>query len=118
MHIKDCNASDNHTHVIVDTFFGVDNSQNLYADVHIKTCKKCHRIWIWYLIETECHTSAGKWFLGEITQSQLNSLTLNNVIELLESLPSITYGGGYFNGVVKQHTGDILSHYARTNTPN
>lgn len=110
---KDCTLSHSKEHNIEKIFLGIDNSQNKNAEVEVHKCVNCKRIWIWYLIETEWHSNASKWFLGEITQEQLDSLNINNVIDLLESLPSITYGGSFFNGMISQGVSSFFSFYAR-----
>lgn len=117
MHISDCSVTSSHIHDIDKQFFDVDNSQDKYADVYLDNCKNCKRIWIWYMIEAEWHSNSGRWFLGEITQEQFETLSINSILELMESLSLVRYGGSFFNGTINESNGSILSLHARKNTP-
>ncbi len=67
-----------------------------YGEVEIETCKFCHTMWLRYFVEYEAFTASGRWFRGILSEKDALTITPENAIAYLESLPWYFAGGSYF----------------------
>ncbi len=84
--------------------FGMDRR---YAQVTIEKCRECGSLWLQYLYEHEAISGSGRWYRGEITAEQQQSITADNAKSVLESLPSYFYGGSYYFDTIARSSGPI-----------
>lgn len=84
---------------------GVDDTKGRYADVTLNTCVHCGTVWVKYHAEFESYGRSGRWYLGVVTEEALKTLTPENTVAYLESLPGYFYGGSYFNSPGKHGHG-------------
>lgn len=75
---------------------GIDDTNGRYADVTLNTCVHCGKVWVKYHVEFESFSYSGRWYMGEVTEEVLKTLTPENTVAYLESLPHYFYGGSYF----------------------
>jgi len=78
-----------------------------YGEIQIETCKSCGTKWLRYFWEHEAFTASGRWYKGIVDDSSLPTLTPENCVKYLESLPWYIYGGSYFNTMGKRGSGSI-----------
>lgn len=76
---------------------GTDETKGRYGDVSVETCKACGSKWVRYYVAYEGFTASGRWYRGLVIDDMLSSLTPENAVELLESLPWHFAGGSYFD---------------------
>ena len=87
---------------------GVDKTNNRHADVRIDTCVTCGRKWLHYHVEYEAFSQSGRWYRGLLLENEVASLTPENAVQFLESLPWHIYGGSYFATSGRRGTGRII----------
>ena len=87
---------------------GTDPSEGRFADVTLETCTECGQLWVRYQFEFEAFTGSGRWYRAKVDAAQASSLEAINAAKLLESLPSYTAGGSYFNGQVHERSGRLV----------
>ena len=97
------------SHDFEEMYLGTDNSTGLHPEVSILQCKKCNKKKVRILVEMEWTSRSARWFEGEISEDELKLLTPENAIPYLGSLSVIIYGGSYFNGMVRQGNGSIIT---------
>ncbi len=85
---------------------GIDENY-AYAEVSIKTCKKCGTKWVNYLIEQEQYTKAGRWWRAPVDVEHANGLTALNAKEYLESLEWCFTGGSFYDGLIHKKSKPI-----------
>ena len=90
------------------TYIGCDETNGRFGDVELFNCKTCGRCWLHYLVEYEAFTSSGRWYRGLIAPDQVASITPQNAVAILESLPWHFYGGSYFETYGKKGSGSII----------
>lgn len=78
-----------------------------YGEIQIETCKSCGTNWLRYFWEHEGFTASGRWYKGIVDDAALSTLTPDNCVEYLESLPWYIYGGSYFNTMGNRGAGSI-----------
>jgi hypothetical protein len=88
-------------------WIGVDETDGRFGEVSIETCNHCGGKCIHYFVEYEAVTASGRWFRGLITPEIEPTVTPNNAVALLESLPWHLYGGSYFRSAWAKGTGAI-----------
>jgi hypothetical protein len=72
---------------------GVDETNGRHGDVTIQQCRSCGALWLKYLLEWEWYAESGRWYRGQMTPEQAESLTPQNAAEMLGALPWHFYGG-------------------------
>jgi hypothetical protein len=75
---------------------GTDRS---WADVALRTCRRCGRIWLYYHYENEGFSKSGRWYRGVVSAQAAQSVETENALELLAKLEWYICGGSYFGGV-------------------
>jgi hypothetical protein len=88
-------------------FVGIDETNGRFAEVNIRQCKACGRLWLHYLVEFEAIPASGRYFMGLITRESADSLPAGGAIEYLNQLDWHLYGGSYFNGQKGRSTNQV-----------
>jgi len=89
------------------TDIGVDETKGRFGSVDSYHCKHCGRYWLHYHVEYEAFSRSGRWYRGLITREQATSVTPENAVALLDSLPWHFYGGSYFDTPGKKGSGPV-----------
>lgn len=89
------------------TDWGVDKTNNRFAEISTYVCKHCATQWLHYFVEYEAFSQSGRWYRGKITAKQLSGLTTETVVAFLESLESYIFGGSFFNTKGKYGSGKV-----------
>ena len=81
---------------------GIDKTKGRFGEVAIEKCNQCGSFWLSYFWENEAVTKSGKWYRGIVDENDLDSITPENSLAYLESLPWHIYGGSFFgtNGII------------------
>ena len=77
------------------------------AEVSLLTCPVCGRYWLRYFYENEAFSKSGRWYLGEISKSRVNSLRPEDGRSILGELQWYFYCGSYFDGKTGRSSGPI-----------
>jgi len=86
---------------------GIDETNNRNGEVSIKTCKKCGRKWLHYLVEYWFYKDTGRWYRGLIAENMEHSITAENAVTILDSLECRFEGGTYFDSDGRKSTGPV-----------
>ena len=84
---------------------GIDTTNGRFGDVSIETCKHCGARWLHYLVEYEAFTKSGRWYRGLMTPELQRTVTAQNAVAVIESLPWYFYGGSYFESTGRKGSG-------------
>jgi hypothetical protein len=91
----------------VSTDIGIDKTEGRFAEVRIKTCKKCAQKWLHYFFEIEGQTGSGRWYRGAISNESAEAMTAEHAAGFLEGLESYFVGGSYFGSLGTKGSGSI-----------
>jgi hypothetical protein len=83
---------------------GIDDQ---HGEVTAWTCNKCGRKWLYYLIEYEYLTAAGRMFTGAISPDALAGVTAENAVGAFETMDWYFRGGSAFGGKLIKTTGPL-----------
>jgi hypothetical protein len=83
---------------------GVDDH---YGEVSVWVCTKCGRNWLYYLIEYEYLTAAGRIFTGVISPQAAAEVKVGNAVDVFESMDWFFRGGSAFGGKLLRTTGPL-----------
>lgn len=83
---------------------GVDKH---YGEVTVWTCKKCGRNWLYYFIEYEYLTGAGRMFTGVISPQAAADVKADTAVDLFETMEWYFRGGSAFGGRLVRTTGPL-----------
>ncbi len=75
-----------------------DMTDGRYADVEIRQCVICERLWLLYAVEYEAFSKSGRWARGEIEADRAATINPGEATDYLAALPTYLYGGSYFDG--------------------
>ena len=78
-----------------------------YGEVAIWTCNKCGRSWLYYVIEYEYLTAAGRMFTGVVSPDVASRVTSENAVDLFGTLDWYFRGGSAFGGKLQRTTGPL-----------
>lgn len=95
-----------------ETSVGQDPTDGRYADVSIRACRLCGRLWLHYFVEHEAFTGSSRWYTGLLPAGAETGLTPERAVPLLESLPWHVHGGSYFG-----HAGRRVSRAGEQRAP-
>jgi hypothetical protein len=76
-------------------------SDRYYADISLRRCKHCGRLWLHYHYENEAFSQSGRWYRGLIAPEQAETIAAENALEFLGKLEWYLCGGSYFGRVFK-----------------
>ncbi len=77
-----------------------------WADVALRTCRGCGRLWLHYHYENEAFSKSGRWYRGVVSAKAAQTIGAEDALKLLAKLDWYIYGGSYF-GCVRKGRGPI-----------
>jgi hypothetical protein len=86
---------------------GCDETEGRFADVTLKRCRSCGRLWLRYLVEYEAFSRSGRWARGLIGEEAAQSITPQAAVDHLNGLEWYLYGGPYFDGISGRRSGTM-----------
>jgi hypothetical protein len=75
---------------------GVDTTAGRFADVTLRRCAGCGRLWLRYQVEYEAFTASGRWAEAPIDAASAAAMTPAAAAGFLERAPFHRYGGSYW----------------------
>jgi hypothetical protein len=87
---------------------GVDPTEGRYAEVSLRRCRRCSRLWLRYFVEYESFSRSGRWARGLISERDAETITPEAAAPYLARLPWYLYGGSYFDGVPGRRSGGMI----------
>jgi hypothetical protein len=85
------------SHLEILQELGVDAQ---FGKITVWRCDACHQLWLRCQYDDEAFSHSGRWFMGAISQQQLDGLHSDAAREFLDTLPGYVCGGSYFDGRV------------------
>lgn len=86
---------------------GVDETNLRFGEVSVETCKACGSTWLCYFVEYEAFTESGRWFRGLVSPAEIQSLTPERAVAVLQGLAWHFRGGGYFRSTGQRDAGPL-----------
>jgi len=86
---------------------GTDRTNGRFADVTVKRCAACRRLWLRYQVEYESTSHSGRWAEGIVDEATATRITPENAANVLSSLPWQIYGGSWFGHAGEKREGPI-----------
>jgi hypothetical protein len=88
-------------------FIGVDETHGRFGEVSVEICKACGSKWLRYLVEYEAFTGSGRWYRGLVSSEELQSLTPERAVAVIEGLSWHFRGGSYFKTTGERGAGPL-----------
>ena len=86
---------------------GVDKTAGRFADVTLRRCGECGRLWLRYFVEYEAFTASGRWAEGLISDEEAERIIPEQAAGFLDGLDWYIFGGSYFGHGPKRGSGRI-----------
>lgn len=86
---------------------GIDRNEGRFGDVKIIKCPACGNLWLHYHVEYEAFSKSGRWFRALISPEEVNQITPENAVNILEKKEWHIYGGSYFETMGRYGRGNI-----------
>lgn len=86
---------------------GIDETNGMFAEVSLQTCKHCGTKWLNYFVEIEGFSDNIKWYKAMIDEAHIKSITPETAINYIESCEWYFYGGSYYGSQVSKGSGKI-----------
>ena len=102
-----CHNPPFHYQDFVSVPVGIDKTHGRFGEVSVETCAHCGEKWLRYFVEYEAFTASGRWFQGVLAEKDAPTITPENSIAYLESLPWYFAGGSYFGSTGFKTMGKI-----------
>ena len=93
--------------VIDERHIGWDKTDGRFADVTIRRCSRCRRLWLKYLVEREFYTAAGRFAEAPISEADAATMTPEDAPAFLDSAEFYIYGGSHFGHAGHRGSGPI-----------
>lgn len=81
---------------IDEQFVGVDKTDGRFADVTLRRCPRCGRLWLRYQVEYEAFTSSGRWAEAPIGDDTAATITPETAAAFLDRAPFHIFGGSFW----------------------
>lgn len=90
-----------------ERYLGTDRTNGRFADVTLRRCASCGRLWLRYQLEYEAFSRSGRWAEGVIDAATAAAITPESAAGLLAELPWHVYGGSWFGHAGKRGAGPV-----------
>ncbi len=90
-----------------ERYVGRDETEGRYADVALRRCASCRRLWLRYAVEREFYTSAGKWAEALIGEADAESMIPEEAAGFIDRAEWCVVGGGFYNSAGLRTKGPI-----------
>jgi hypothetical protein len=82
--------------VIDERHVGCDKTEGRFADVTIRRCSRCRRLWLRYFVEYEAYSRSGRWAEAPIGEEAAGQMTPEAAAGFLDRAEFCIYGGSYY----------------------
>jgi HD domain len=82
--------------IVDEKHLGWDETEGRFADVTLKRCGRCGRLWLKYLVEREFYTNAGRWGAAPIDEDDAATMTPEAAAAFLDAAEWVIVGGGFY----------------------
>jgi hypothetical protein len=93
--------------VVDERYIGRDKTEGRFADVTIRRCSRCRRLWLKYFVEYEFYTAAGRWAETPIDEAAAMTMTPEAAPDFLDHAVFYIFGGSYFGHAGHRSSGPI-----------
>jgi len=93
--------------VIDERQVGRDETEGRFADLTLRRCSRCRRLWLRYQVEYEAFTASGRWVEAPIDEATAITLTPEAAPGFLDRAEFYIYGGSYFGHAGRRSSGPI-----------
>jgi hypothetical protein len=88
--------------VVEERYVGQDPTEGRFADVTVRKCARCHRLWLRYQYEFEAFTASGRWAEAPIDEATAATMTATSAHRYIHMAPWRIIGGSYFGQAGKR----------------
>lgn len=86
---------------------GTDTTEGRYADVTVRRCRACNRLWIRYQVEYEGYSKSGRWAEAPIDEDTAKQITPEMSAQYIERQLWYIFGGCYWGHAGKRGEGPL-----------
>jgi hypothetical protein len=77
-------------------YLGCDKTSGRFADVTLRRCSRCKRLWLRYSVEYEAFTASGRWAEAPIDDDDAAAMTPETAAAFLDRAEFAVFGGCYY----------------------
>ena len=78
-----------------ERYLGCDETSGRFADVTLRRCSRCKRLWLRYAVEYEAFTASGRWAEAPIDDMAAAAMTPEAAAAFLDRSEFAVFGGSY-----------------------
>lgn len=93
--------------VVDKRYIGCDKTAGQFADVTIRRCSRCRRLWLQYMVEYEAFSASGRWAEAPIDEAAAMAMTPDAAPAFLDGAEFYIFGGSYFGHTGHRSSGPI-----------
>jgi len=93
--------------VIDERHIGCDKTDGRFADVTIRRCSRCRRLWLRYQVEYEAFSRSGRWAEAPIDEAAAMTMTPEAAPDFLNRAEFYLFGGSHFGHAGRRRSGPI-----------
>jgi hypothetical protein len=86
---------------------GVDETHGRFADVSLKSCSLCGRLWLHYHVEYEAFSQSGRWAMAVIDETTAATITPETAADYIDRQPGCVIGGSYWSSAGMRSAGPL-----------
>jgi hypothetical protein len=79
-----------------ERYLGCDETSGRFADVTLRRCSRCNRLWLRYAVEYEAFTASGRWAEAPIADDDAAAITPESAAAFLDQAEFAIVGGSYY----------------------
>jgi len=93
--------------IVDERHIGCDKTDGRFADVTLRRCSRCWRLWLKYFVEYEFYTAAGRWAETPIDEAAAITMMPEAAPAFLDRAEFYIYGGSHFGHAGRRSSGPI-----------
>jgi hypothetical protein len=93
--------------VIDERYIGSDETSGRFADVSLRRCSRCQRLWLRYAVEHEAFSRSGRWAEAPIDEKAAETTTPEAAAEFLNHADFYIFGGSYYEHAGRRGSGRL-----------
>ena len=79
-----------------ERYLGCDATAGRFADVTLRRCSRCQRLWLRYFVEYEAVSASGRWAEAPIDDKAAETMTPETAAAFLDGAADTVFGGSYY----------------------
>ena len=79
-----------------ERYIGCDKTSGRFADVTVRRCSRCQRLWLRYFVDYEAFSGPARWAEAPIDEKEAEAMTPEAAAEFLDRAELAVCGGSYY----------------------